>query len=217
MDDYDDNEALVSRFNVAMREDRDADELLGLCRGILADGIVVEAEARFLLNWLNEHDTCLCHWHGSILKERLDEYLADGVWTEEEQENFCELAKKVVGMDTEADEPMPTKTGATTLPLSDPLPVMEFEERNFVVTGKFATGVRKKVVEMVTNRGGEVKKTVSKKVHYLVIGDLSSPNWKHSSYGRKIEKAIDLRDQGSEIYIVSEEHWYAGCTNCALC
>ncbi|WP_291329971.1 BRCT domain-containing protein [Desulfovibrio sp. UCD-KL4C] len=214
MNNFDDrDEALISRFNIAMRDDRDADELIGLCRGLLADGVVVEAEARFLLNWINEHDTCLCHWHGRILKERLEEYLADDVWTEEEQENFCELARKVVGVESVEGEAIP-RSGATTLPLTIPEPSMVFENEIFVVTGKFATGVRNKVADMITSRGGEVKSGVSKLVDYLVIGDLSSPNWKHSSYGRKIEKAIDLRDQGSEIYIVSEEHWSAQCAEC---
>ncbi|SME96620.1 BRCT domain-containing protein [Desulfovibrio gilichinskyi] len=214
MNNFDDrDEALISRFNIAMRDDRDADELIGLCRGLLADGVVVEAEARFLLNWIDEHDTCLCHWHGRILKERLEEYLADDVWTEEEQENFCELARKVVGVESVEGEAIP-RSGATTLPLTIPEPSMVFENEIFVVTGKFATGVRNKVADMITSRGGEVKSGVSKLVDYLVIGDLSSPNWKHSSYGRKIEKAIDLRDQGSEIYIVSEEHWFTQCADC---
>jgi len=35
-----------------MRHDRDVDELIGLCRGVLADGAVNSLEGQFLLGWL---------------------------------------------------------------------------------------------------------------------------------------------------------------------
>ncbi|EOK6384613.1 NAD-dependent DNA ligase, partial [Escherichia coli] len=41
---------------------------------------------------------------------------------------------------------------------------------------------------------------------FLVIGTLSSRDWKFSSHGRKIEKAISYRDDnGAKLKIISEE------------
>jgi len=40
---------------------------------------------------------------------------------------------------------------------------------------------------------------------YLVIGEIGSSNWVHSSFGRKIEKAMELKEKG-RISIVSEKH-----------
>ncbi len=44
-------------------------------------------------------------------------------------------------------------------------------------------------------------------VDYLVIGTFGSEEWIHSAYGRKIERAIELRDKHGTPYLVSEAHW----------
>lgn len=41
----------------------------------------------------------------------------------------------------------------------------------------------------------------------LVIGAYATDSWAHSSFGRKIEKALEIREEGSQISIVSELHW----------
>jgi hypothetical protein len=40
-----------------------------------------------------------------------------------------------------------------------------------------------------------------------VIGLFARPDWANTNYGRKIERAVELRDCGSGISIISEEHW----------
>jgi hypothetical protein len=42
----------------------------------------------------------------------------------------------------------------------------------------------------------------------LVIGEIGSQDWLHSTHGRKIEKAIEYNDTGAKIAIVPEKHWY---------
>jgi hypothetical protein len=42
---------------------------------------------------------------------------------------------------------------------------------------------------------------------YLVIGVYATDSWAHSTFGRKIEKAVTLRDRGRRIAIVGEQHW----------
>jgi hypothetical protein len=49
---------------------------------------------------------------------------------------------------------------------------------------------------------------VTLRTSFLVIGTFGSEDWAHSSFGRKIEKAMDLRRRGvSSIRIVGEDHW----------
>ena len=48
---------------------------------------------------------------------------------------------------------------------------------------------------------------MSRAVNYLVIGTLASRDWRFSSHGRKIEKAVKLRGQGVPIRIISERVW----------
>jgi len=49
--------------------------------------------------------------------------------------------------------------------------------------------------------------SLSKKTNYLVVGIYATESWAHSSFGRKIEKAVAMQDEGLGVQIVSEEHW----------
>ncbi|WP_316675801.1 hypothetical protein [uncultured Tolumonas sp.] len=54
----------------------------------------------------------------------------------------------------------------------------------------------------------KVESGVTLRTNYLVIGDLVSRDWKFSAFGRKIEKAIEYRDNGkSDVAILSEQMW----------
>lgn len=46
-------------------------------------------------------------------------------------------------------------------------------------------------------------------LHGLVAGVLGSAEWAHSSFGRKIEKAVAYRDKGYGVEIISEQRWLA--------
>jgi hypothetical protein len=38
-------------------------------------------------------------------------------------------------------------------------------------------------------------------------GTFGSRDWVHTSFGRKIQKAVDYRTSGSRLAIVGEDHW----------
>ncbi|MCY1314171.1 hypothetical protein D9M70_647830 [compost metagenome] len=84
---------------------------------------------------------------------------------------------------------------------------MEWNGRLFVFTGVMAYGPRKDCEALVIDRGGQIGAGVSKKIHYLVIGTVGNDQWLHSTYGTKIKKAVELRESGARISIISEEHW----------
>lgn len=48
----------------------------------------------------------------------------------------------------------------------------------------------------------------SKKVNYLVVGGEGNPCWAYACYGRKVEKAVELRRQGHPIVIVHENDFH---------
>lgn len=41
-----------THFTLKQQQDRAADELVGLCRGMLSDGVVSAMEAQFLKEWI---------------------------------------------------------------------------------------------------------------------------------------------------------------------
>jgi len=189
------------------RRDRSTDELLGLCRGILADGNgnVNLSEAKFLLYWLERHHEFLSVFPFDSLYRRVGDALCDGVLDGDEERDLLECLVQTVGGETSAHGSATSLS--TTLPFNDPLPAITYANTTFVVTGTFEFGCRRAVVDAIHERGGLVKPAISKKVQFLVVGEIGSRDWKHSSFGRKIEEAIDLRSSGVALAVLPESYW----------
>jgi len=191
-------------FNVDALEDRHIDELIGICRGITADDIIVKEEASFLMSWLDSHRDRVNKYPFNILYTRLKEMLSDGILDSEEEAELIEIIKSLTG-DNKKDTPVHQKS--TSLPLTHPEPEIIIEGKSFVFTGVFTVGTRKKCEEIVCDLGGEMHKTIKKTTDYLVIGDIGSDHWVHSTHGRKIEKAVQYQEKGVDIKIISEHTW----------
>lgn len=195
-------------FTIQQQRDRAADELVGLCRGVLADGVVTAHEAQFIKDWIERNAHVATEYPFNYLYRALHNALADGVLDPEEESDLLGTLTALVGGEVYATtREQVIASLSSTLPLCDPAPKIIFPEARFVVTGTFAFGPRAKVVEAIEERGGRVIPAVTKKMDFLVIGEIGSQAWRHSSYGRKIEKAVSLRDEGTPIRIVSEPHW----------
>ena len=54
------------RFNRARRAERDLCEMLGLVKGMLADGVVNDQEVHYLINWAAEHPDATEQWPVNI-------------------------------------------------------------------------------------------------------------------------------------------------------
>jgi hypothetical protein len=44
-----------------------------------------------------------------------------------------------------------------------------------------------------------------------MVGSVGNEQWRHSTYGTKIMKAVELREAGASIAIVGEDHWRGCC------
>ena len=185
-------------------QDRHIDELIGICRGISADDKILTIEAQFLLKWIEDHRAYATQYPFDILYIRLSEMLEDNILDIDEQRELLETIKSFTG-DIKKDVPVPNKS--TSLPLTIPEPFLFIEGSTFVFTGIFTVGSRKRCEEIVVELGGEMHKTIKKNTDYLVIGDIGSESWAHSTHGRKIEKALQYMKKGIEIDIISEHHW----------
>lgn len=203
----DDHGQPVARFGFLLQNNlsKSFDQLAGICKGILSDGIVTDDEARFFRDWVRQHTTRETPWPFGEILSRLDSIFADGLVAEDEREEIAAIMRQIIGGDVMGESI--AEDTSTTLPLDNPAPsTIEFSDREFCVTGRFAYGTRKKVVEAITARGGTTNDAPRRATHYLVIGFFASKDWKYSSYGTKIERALDLRRTGG-ISIVAEEHW----------
>ena len=199
---------LINR-NIRAKEvcDRKIDELIGICRGVIADNTTNIQEAKFLLKWVESNYKVANFYPFNVLYSRLGEMLKDGILDDEEQKELLEIMTALTGGELIIED-RSIESMSSTLPLCEPEPIITIKGSSFVFTGVFTTGPRKKLSQLVVEIGGIIHDGVKKETNFLVIGDIGSLDWAHSSFGRKIEKAVELRDiKKSGIAIVSERHW----------
>ncbi|MEQ5803304.1 BRCT domain-containing protein [Halomonas sp. H10-9-1] len=199
---------VARRLALARNADRDANELIGLTRGVLADGSLNQSEAEYILRWLEERPESLHVWPFNVLFVRLRDALEDGHLDAQEEADLIALLLDHTGGGSLADsENTSASRQPSTLPLCNPAPVVEFGDCHFVLTGKFITGTRAECEAEILERGGLTQNNPTRKTRFVVIGNLGSTDWAQTSYGRKIQKAVELRAEGRDIAIVSEKHW----------
>ncbi|OLN24894.1 hypothetical protein DVDV_3826 [Desulfovibrio sp. DV] len=142
-------------------------------------------------------------WPGNVIYARAYEFLRDGHLDKNERVELLELLSKVSGHISGASGVQ----ASTALPFDQPRPQILFEEKVFVLTGRFAYGSRRECTDAIHDLGGWVRPNVLKDTDFVVVGTLASPDWAHTSYGRKIESALNWKAKGESIKIVSEDHW----------
>lgn len=195
-------------FHEARIDRRSVDALIGLATGITADGHINQQEAEFLQNWIAANLVHLEDPVINLLYRRLSDMLADGVLDADESAELLATLRSFSGLS--AARPLATDntfTPAFDLPLCRPAPKLEWDGRLYIFTGVMAYGPRKNCEALVLDRGGQIGAGISRKIHYLVVGAVGNEQWLHSTYGTKIKKAVELRETGASISIVSEEHW----------
>jgi NAD-dependent DNA ligase len=128
--------------------------------------------------------------------------LADGIVTPEEREHLTETLRQLIG--GRLDE-LAEATHVSELPL-DHVASIDIPGRSFCLTGEFVYGPRKTCEDAIVRRGGLIA-NVTRKLDYLVVGGFGSPEWKHGSFGTKLEKAIQTKQSGVPLLIVHEDVW----------
>lgn len=193
---------LFNRFNRKSIQDRQIDTLIGISKGLIADGNIDQGEADFLFTWLIQNQ----HTENPViinLLEKVDSILEDGILDSTEAAELFSILHGISGDQSEIGE----LAKPTSLPLDNPPPTVVFPGSTFLFTGTFAFGTRKECTSATETLGGVVSKSVTKKLNYLIIGTYVTDSWAHESYGRKIEKAMEYRGSGLPIAIISEDHW----------
>lgn len=180
---------------------RDIDQLLGICEFALQDGCIDQSEAESIYSWLQTRRESINVWPVSVLYDRLSAMLFDGRLDNDEQLELLDLVTKMTRPPGEESSP------ASPLPLNAPPPEVVVNGSSFCFTGVFDYGRRAECESAVIKRGGIPISGVTKKLDYLVIGNIGSEVWRHSSFGSKIAKAVDYREAGARISIINEMHW----------
>ena len=196
-------------FNEARIDRRSADALVGLAAGIVSDGVVTLKAAIFLEEWIAKNLLHLEDPVVNILYRRLSNMLSDGILDAEESRELLAMLQNFSGLSLSQGkaENKASEASFTTpndLPFNMPVPEIVWAERLFVFTGVMAYGPRKNCQALIEERGGLIGGGINKKTHYLVVGSVGNDQWRHSSYGLKIMRAVELRESGSPVASIGE-------------
>jgi NAD-dependent DNA ligase len=186
------------RINVAI------EHLLGMAQGMLADGHLHDMEIKLLATWLDANNDIADTWPVSVIAQRIRNTLEDGHISEDERAHLTQTLGDLLANDFA--ETGSASAEPTRLPVTDDIHV-EVQDAGFCLTGEFAYGTRNACTNLTAKAGGVPGDNVTKKTRYLVVGSRVSPDWVHTSYGRKIERAVEMQAQGHSIYIITEQRW----------
>lgn len=198
---------LFVRQSAAFKNDlnRSLGALIGIAQGLICDGHLNDQEILFLSQWLRENENIALTWPGDVIHGRVQTALEDGVVTEAERKHLMQTLQQLVGGTLEE---LAESTHVTNLVFDD-VETVEFKDTRFCLTGEFVFAPRSSCAEAIERRGGIVSGAVTKKLHYVIVGGLASAEWKHGSFGTKLEQAMKLKREGAPLRIVHEDLWAA--------
>ncbi|WP_418358377.1 BRCT domain-containing protein [Shewanella basaltis] len=85
---------------------------------------------------------------------------------------------------------------------------IDFKNTFTCFTGEFESCNSREVIQAVSAyKGAFIDQYVSLRTKYLVVGGLGSIEWSKGEYGSKIERALELKAKGYEVFIISEAQW----------
>ena len=202
---------ILSKWNVQSNRRKAYDVLCGIALGILADGEFSDREARFLVEWLERNGSNLSHAFLSPLMPIIRGAADSRPLSEEQLAEFSSILVGIASGESESDwtaQEMTTQKGRPCILVFDDLPPtrIRFMGVEFVVTGQFQSGKRQDILARISRKGGVARSeqpTVA--TRYVVVGEVGSEAWAYSGLGRKIEKALEMKDAGHDIAIIREQ------------
>ncbi len=130
------DDARYNRLGGPRISSRQIDELIGIARGVAADGTLNQGEIEFLQKWLAANAEISDQPVVRVLYQRINEILSDGVVDADECRELLDTLNSFSSRDFELGEVLKS----TTLPLCDPAPKLTFIGTAYCFTGTFNFG-----------------------------------------------------------------------------
>jgi hypothetical protein len=183
----------------------DMDRLHGLLAGVGADRRVTKDELEGIRAWMDTVQYLKGTWPYDETDAILTNVLADGRIDEDEHEflvaytrSFLEGTAKKGGAAALGEAFL--RYGACAVN-----PMIRFPKRRFCVTGTGPPAARSRVARAIAQLEGVPVLQVRVDLDYLVVAAERDVSWAFSCFGRKVEEAIALRQEGAPVTIVHEE------------
>lgn len=187
-------------------------QLQGILHGILADNVLNEAEIEQLCSWIDDHDFLKGTYPFDEIHSLLVSVKQDGIISDDEKNllkaffaNFVDTraSYNVHEFEVKALQSQYSISGICAV-----CPEIIFENKVFSFTGASTRATRSEIAKIIQSMGGIFNNNVTKNTNYLIVGGDGNPCWAFACYGRKVEKAIELRKKGLPIIIVHENDFW---------
>ncbi|WP_426328615.1 BRCT domain-containing protein [Pedobacter sp. R-06] len=184
----------------------DLQTLQGLCHGILADGVINDQEIIDLNKWLEENEHLNTYYPYDEIRSLILSVLSDNKIDDEERLVLKAYFKEFVNLQDEGvNEQIRKETEHINISgLCTSEPNVSFEGKTFCITGILQRISREGLKKKILDLGGIPTDNITLKTDYLIVGDNGNPAWAFSCYGRKVEKAINMRKDGHTIMLIHE-------------
>lgn len=169
-------------------------KLQDLLKEIVSDNEVTVEEVEQLSNWLQENIALKGNYPFDRVYFVLEKVLEDGVVDKEELSMLLDKFNDFLN-------PTESKSKGEVK--------LKFLDKHFVLTGDFDFGPRSAVEEYIKDRDGIIDGNVKKCTNYVIVGAGGSDAWANGNYGTKIKKALELKEKGQNIEIMTEAEFFA--------
>jgi len=179
-------------------------EFLGLLKGICADDRLDLSEIESIEKWIDRNADMADKFPVEPVYDRIRAAKADRHIDQEEKTDLYKLLSELAGDNSSLDA---DTSGSVASIFCDIVDEFAHTDKTYCFTGKFLYGTRKRCEQTARELGAEATSRVTRQVDILVIGTLTSRDWRFDNYGRKIESALELRKEHGSPMILSEEQW----------
>ncbi|MDD2218249.1 MAG: BRCT domain-containing protein [Eubacteriales bacterium] len=187
-------------------------ELHALFHGLLADNVLTDQEILSLRDWISENYLLKGTYPYDEVEALLSSILQDGIITEDERKMLIAYIGDFIdctsSYNISASELAELKATYTINGICAINPQIEIPGRTFCFTGASSRCTRNEIAIIITEREGTFNSGVSGKTQFLLIGDEGNPCWAFNCYGRKVEKAVELRKKGIPVQIIHENDFW---------
>lgn len=183
----------------------DMQVLHGILGGAAADGKVTKEELIALQQWLDDHTHLRLSYPYDEVDSLILSILKDGQVDDAESKFLQSFFSEFVSVKDDKTITSPLITiEQSIVGVCAVCPEIVIKGSVFCFTGASSKFSRSGFSELVQSLGGAASNGVTKHVNYLVIGADGNPCWAYSCYGRKVEKAVEMRKGGSKLLLVHE-------------
>ena len=179
-------------------------EMVGLVRGVVADGVVSSDEAERLSEWTRANPEIATRWPANMLSRRLERIFMDGRVDSRERKRLAAMLSQLAENSEGLGGGFPL---ATDVPITRPEPEVIFEGQTFVFAGEMAYGPTHACEREVLELGGTCERAVNRRTDYIVIGTIAAADWCQEAFGPLVDEVVQYRTRGVPIAVITEERW----------